>query len=176
MKMNASQLARLFFDQVFRLHGMPEIIISDRDRRFTSRFWKALMECLGTQLKLSTAFHPQTDGLAERYNRTIQEMIRSFLTYERRKDWDLLLTPLEFAYNRSTNRTTGYSPFELLYGQNPTVPHSFLAPHTSVSPLVTDFVVDVHRVLDNAKGQQLEGRVPSGTVGRSIVCKFQWRQ
>jgi hypothetical protein len=130
---------------------MPELIISDRDRRFTSRFWTALMACLGTQLKLSTAFHPQTDGLAERYNRTIQAMIRSFLRYERRKDWDLLLTPLEFAYNRSVNRTTGYSPFELLYGQNPTVPHSFLAPHTSASPLVTDFVVDVRRVLDNAK-------------------------
>ena len=128
MKINAPQLARVFFDNVFRFYGMPRVIISDKDRRFRSSFWQALMQYLGTQLRMSTAFHPQTDGQAERYNRTVQEMLRSYIDFERRQDWDLLLTPLEFAYNRAVQSSTGLSPFMMMYVQQPNVPRSMLAP------------------------------------------------
>lgn len=122
---SAKATARLFFDYVFRHYGMPSVIISDRDPRFTSNFWKEFLELLGTELRMSTAFHPQTDGMAERYNRTIEEMLRSYVSQTNSIHWDKMLTPLEFAYNSSVNAATGYSPFVLLYGEQPRVPISF---------------------------------------------------
>ena len=72
----AEDTARLFLDNVFRLHGLPEEIISDRDSKFNGNFWQALFESLGTRLGMSTAFHPQTDGQTERMNRTLEDMLR----------------------------------------------------------------------------------------------------
>ena len=71
----APEVAKLFLAHVFKLHGMPCIIVSDRDAKFTSRFWKALLETLGTRAAMSTAFHPQTDGQTERANRTMEDML-----------------------------------------------------------------------------------------------------
>jgi hypothetical protein len=75
----ASQVARIFFDNIFRLHGLPTTIVSDRDAKFTSRFWTELSRLLDVHLALSTAFHPQTDGQTERANRTLITMLRSFV-------------------------------------------------------------------------------------------------
>ena len=122
---SAKGVARLFFDHVFWHYGMPSVIISDRDARFTSVFWQELMDLMGTNLRMSTAFHPQTDGMAERYNRTVEEMLRAYVHQINRDQWDDLLTPLEFAYNSSMNAVTGYSPFFLLYGLQPRVPKTF---------------------------------------------------
>ena len=72
----APDLAKLFMDNIFRLHGPPKTIISDRDPKFTSRFWQALFKMCGTKLTMSTAYHPQTDGQTERQNRTIEESLR----------------------------------------------------------------------------------------------------
>jgi transposase InsO family protein len=83
-------LAKLFFHQVFRHYGIPKSIVTDRDPRFTSNFWQALMDQLGTQLRFSTAFHPETDGQAERYNRTLQEMLRGFVNVSQ-DDWNQTL-------------------------------------------------------------------------------------
>src|SRR4051812_24526769 len=68
----APELAKVFFDNIFKLHGMPRAIVSDRDPRFTSLFWKALFKCMGTKLSMSTAFHPETDGQTERSNKTLE--------------------------------------------------------------------------------------------------------
>ena len=73
--MDAPAMAKAFLDNVFRLHGLPCIIISDRDIRFTSRFWQTLLTLLGTTLSFSTAYHPQSDGQTERVNRVIEEML-----------------------------------------------------------------------------------------------------
>src|SRR5271170_4121593 len=78
---SASEVAKIFFNNVFRYHGLPKIIISARDTKFTSHFWKTLFEQLGTKLSISTAFHPQTDGQTERMNRTLEEMLRAYSTY-----------------------------------------------------------------------------------------------
>ena len=117
----APLLAKLFFDNVVRLHGLPSSIISDRDSRFTSSFWQQLWKLVGSKLAMSTAYHPQTDGQTERANRTIEEMLRSYVN-EKQNDWDEHLTAIEIAYNNSKQSSTGFSPFYLNYGQHPTFP------------------------------------------------------
>jgi transposase InsO family protein len=82
----APELARLVFREVVRLHGIPRTIVSDRDSRFTSRFWRALHRLLDVRLAMSTAFHPQTDGQTERMNRTLEEMLRAYVGH-RQDDW-----------------------------------------------------------------------------------------
>ena len=82
----APQLAQLFIDRVFVRFGMPMSIVSDRDPRFTSHFWKSFMQILGTELAMSTAYHPQSDGQTERANRTFEDMLRGFVG-PRQDDW-----------------------------------------------------------------------------------------
>jgi hypothetical protein len=96
--------------------GIPRHIISDRDTRFTSRFWGDLWEHMGTTLKMSTAFHPQTDGITERANRTLVEALRSCVS-QNQMDWDVLLPSIQIAHNDAVNQSTGYSPFFLLHGR-----------------------------------------------------------
>lgn len=153
----ASDVARLFFDQVFRLHGMPRNIISDRDSRFTGKFWTALMKLMGTKLSMSTAFHPQSDGQTERANRTLEEMLRSYVSYNQ-KDWDQLLPIMEFAYNNSTNPTTGFSPFFLNHGHHPLVPGSLIKPPTTNVPSVEEFVLTQSSALAQAQDAILEAQ------------------
>lgn len=97
-------------------HDTPRQIISDRDTRFTSRFWEDLWDSMRTQLKRSTAFHPQTDGQTERANRTLIEQLRSHVD-EHQGDWDLLLPQLQRANNSAVCFSTGFSPFEMNNGR-----------------------------------------------------------
>jgi transposase InsO family protein len=143
---SAADVARLFFDQVFRLHGMPRAFISDRDTKFTSKFWMALTKLLGIKQNMSTAFHPQSDGQTERANRTLEEMLRSYISYHQR-DWDKFLSMMEFAYNNSINPTTGVSPFLLNQGFHPLVPASLISPTTTPAPAVADFIQQQSSVL-----------------------------
>ena len=73
--LSAIQVARLFLKHVFKYHGLPQAIVSDRDSRFTSTFWQELFKCLGTELRLSSSFHPQTDGQTEHLNRGLEDYI-----------------------------------------------------------------------------------------------------
>jgi hypothetical protein len=135
----APDIARLFFDHVFRHHGMPTTIVSDRDTKFTSRFWKELSCLMDVHLAMSTAFHPQTDGQTERANRTLITMLRNFVDH-RQSNWDLLLSAAEFATNNATNSSTGASPFFLNSGSHPNVPMSLLTPMPGPNPSANDFV------------------------------------
>ncbi|KAJ9522138.1 hypothetical protein QJQ45_005140 [Haematococcus lacustris] len=132
---SAPELAQLFFDSVFKYHGLPKVIISDRDPRFTSNFWQQLFAKTGTHLNISTANHPQTDGQTERANRTIEDMLRNYVS-PHHTDWDNHLTAVEFAYNASIQASTGYSPFMLNSGQEPHTPLS-LAVSSAAQPRVT---------------------------------------
>src|SRR6202012_2230577 len=107
----ASQLAWTYLKEIVRLHGIPESIVSDRDARFTSKFWKELHRMLGSTFLMSTAFHPQTDGVTERANRTIIQIIRASIRPDQ-KDWVQALPMTEFAINASISATTGLAPFE----------------------------------------------------------------
>lgn len=118
----APDTAKLYFKNIVKNgHGIPEIIVSDRDSKFTSLFWQSLWELLDTKLAMSTAFHQQTNGQTEIMNRTLEQMLRAY-TSAKQDDWDDLLPYAEIAYNSAKQSSTGYSPFYLNYGQHPTMP------------------------------------------------------
>ncbi|MCO5612466.1 hypothetical protein L7F22_066733 [Adiantum nelumboides] len=108
-------IARLFVKEIFRLHGMPKSIVSDRDSKFTSHFWRATFESIGTQLCMSTTFHPQTDGETERVNRILEDMLRMYVN-ENQSNWNEYLPLVEFAYNSSYHTSIRMTPFEAMYG------------------------------------------------------------
>jgi hypothetical protein len=115
---NAKELAYTFLKVVIANHGIPEEIVSDRDKLFTSKFWVSLMAQLGTKHKLSTAFHPQTDGQTERLNQTMEQYLRSYVN-EKQDNWVELLPMAQFAYNSATAETTKVSPFFANHGYQP---------------------------------------------------------
>jgi hypothetical protein len=121
----APEVARIFFQQIVRHHGVPNAIVSDRDPRFVSHFWQSLWKELGSKLKMSTAYHPQTDGQTERSNRTLEDMLRAYVNYAQ-DDWDEKLVALEIAVNNNTQDSTGFTPFYLNSGQHPHFPLSML--------------------------------------------------
>ena len=112
----AEDYARLYIRELVRLHGVPLSIISDRGTQFTSQFWKAFQKGLGTQVLLSSAFHPQTDGQAERTIQTLEDMLRA-CALDFKGSWDDHLPLIEFAYNNSFHSSIGMAPFEALYGR-----------------------------------------------------------
>ncbi|KAG8474789.1 hypothetical protein CXB51_031478 [Gossypium anomalum] len=110
------KLAELYVSQIVRLHGVPISIVSDRDPRFTSRFWKKLQEALGTKLHFSTAFHPQTDGQSEQIIQILEDMLRCCIL-EFSDSWERYLPLIEFTYNNSFQSSIKMAPYEALYGR-----------------------------------------------------------
>ena len=102
-------------NEVFRLYGVPKVVILDRDVKFTINFWKYLFKWLGTQLNFNTTYHPQTDGKTKRVNKIIDYMIRMYVMDKLGK-WEDYLHLVEFAYNNNFQVSASMSPFEILYG------------------------------------------------------------
>ncbi|KAF0721733.1 hypothetical protein Ae201684_018948 [Aphanomyces euteiches] len=119
----AEQSAKLFFDAIYCRFGLPSSIVSDRDPRFTSKFWIALFSLVSTKLNMSTSDHPESDGQTERANRVIEDVLRCF-AQSRQKTWSSLLPHVEFAYNTATNVTTSFSPFYVNFLRHPRLPSS----------------------------------------------------
>jgi hypothetical protein len=111
-------LDQRFMDQVFKLHGMPHSIVSDHDPTFTGNFWQELFKLQGTQLHLSTAYHPQTDGQTEVVNKCLETYLRCFSS-ENQNQWAQWLPLVEWWYNTSYHTATRMTPFEAVYGQKP---------------------------------------------------------
>ncbi|GJS90036.1 putative reverse transcriptase domain-containing protein [Tanacetum coccineum] len=110
------KLAQLYLKEIVCKHGVPTSIISDRDSLFTSRFWKSLQEAMGTQLDMSTAYHPETDGQSERTIQTLEDMLRACVI-DFGSSWDRHLPLVEFSYNNSYHASIKAAPFEALYGR-----------------------------------------------------------
>ncbi|KAJ9557756.1 hypothetical protein OSB04_012370 [Centaurea solstitialis] len=106
--------AQLYIDEIIARHGVPVKVISDRDSRFTSKFWKSMQRELGTRVALSTAYHPQTDGQSERTIQTLEDMLRACIL-EFGGTWDIHLPLVEFSYNNSYHSSIKMAPFEALY-------------------------------------------------------------
>ncbi|GJZ58886.1 hypothetical protein Tco_0614702 [Tanacetum coccineum] len=113
---STEKLTRLYMKEIVARHGIPVSIISDRDSHFTSRVWQSLHKALGTQLDLSTAYHPQTDGQSERTIQTLEDMLRACVI-DFGNGWDRHLPLVEFSYNNSYHTSIKATPFETLYGR-----------------------------------------------------------
>ncbi|KAL1219720.1 hypothetical protein V5N11_001564 [Cardamine amara subsp. amara] len=109
-------LADKYIDEIVKLHGVPANIISDRDPKFTAIFWRELQGALGTNVHMSTAFHPETDGQTERTICTIEDLIR-LCVLDWSTDWESYLPLVEFSYNNSYHASIDMAPFETLYGR-----------------------------------------------------------
>jgi putative transposase len=124
--LTAVKFAEIFRDHYVRYHGLPDAIVSDRDVRFTSTFWKTLMGEFDTKLRMSTSFHPQTDGQAEKANSIVERYLRAY-SAEHQDKWDHLLALAEFAYNATRQKSIEMSPFEADLSYIPRMPLDALA-------------------------------------------------
>lgn len=149
----APELAQHFLDHIYRHHGLPSIIISDRDPKFVSNFWQSTFKLLGTKFNMSTARHAQTDGQSERMNRTLEQMLRAFVKPPHHTDWDKWLPTLEFAYNDSVQASTGATPFFLNYGQHPKSILDVALPResTGTSQAAADWLSNIHTAIETAQ-------------------------
>ena len=154
---NASQLAELMFEHVYKLHGLPKNIISDRDVLFTSTFWKRLHHLIGTKLRLSSAYHPQSDGSTERANRTITQMLCQCV-HSNQKDWVAKLPAIEFAVNSARSESTGFAPFFLNFGR---MPRTMIwdSPPSTEFPSVRNFALQKKLAIMAAHDSILSARV-----------------
>lgn len=118
MTYTAKEIAELIFAEVYKHHGVPKYIISDRDVLFTSAFWSNFNKLIGAKLKMSSAYHPETDGSTEQANRTVVQMLRACISPNQR-DWVPRLPAIEFAINLASSESTKRSPFEMNSGQTP---------------------------------------------------------
>ena len=116
----ASSVAQLFVDNIFKLYGMPQSIISDRDPIFMSKFWKKFFHLQGSALCFSSGYHPQTDGQTEVLNRCLETYLRCFCSLQPTR-WALWLSWAEWSYNTSFHYAIKMTPFEAVYGYTPPV-------------------------------------------------------
>ena len=151
--LDALGFARLFFDHVFKYHGLPSNIISDRGSLFTSRFSQSLASLVNVSQNLSTAFHPQTDGQTERVNAIVEQYIRAYCNYQQ-DNWSELLTFAEFSYNNTVSATTRVTPFFANYGFHPryTVNLDGPAPEDSV---LQDYSAQLEKLAEFLKAEML---------------------
>jgi hypothetical protein len=116
----------LFLQGVYRLHGLPRVLVSDRDPKFVSGFWQTLSRRLGTRMNMSSSRHHETKGLTKRVNSKFQQLLRCFCCYDG-SDWTALLPQVKFAYNASRALGIEHTPFEppdLLFSMRPSIPVS----------------------------------------------------
>lgn len=116
--MTAESVADMFYHHIWKLHGLPSTVVSDRGPQFVSTFWRRLSQRLGIKANLSTAYHPQTDGQTEISNATMEQYLRCYVSYQQ-EDWASWLPSAEFAINNWVSETTGASAFFANYGQHP---------------------------------------------------------
>jgi len=157
MTIKASELSLIYIKEVVRLHGLPDSIVSDRDSKFTSKFWRETHRILGTKLMMSTAFHPQTDGATERANRSVGQILQTLVQPDQ-TDWVEKLPMVEFAINSNISSSTGFAPFELNYGYMP----MFIGGITPIDPAkpgVKRFVNLAIANLEKAHDAIIESRV-----------------
>ena len=153
----ASELAWQYIREIVRLHGLPETIVSDRDSKFTSKFWRETHKLLGTKLLMSTSFHPQTDGASERAIRSVAQILRAMVRPDQR-DWAEKTPMVEFALNSAISGSSGFAPFELTYGYRPNM-NPGITPEPSSTPGVKHFVTRALRNLADAHDAIIESRV-----------------
>ena len=146
------ELSKIYMSNIYKAHGLPDTIVSDRDKLFTSKFWVEFTKALGVEHKLSTAFHQQTNGMTERVIQTLKGYLRSYINYKQ-DDWVEYLPYAEFAYNNAKHASTNLSPFAASYGYDFNVLPKFNATTEDSVPSVGERVKilnDIHEYLQEA--------------------------
>jgi hypothetical protein len=152
----ASKVADLFAKMVCKLHGMPKSIVSDRDPIFISKFWQQLFQLSGTKLRMSTAYHPQTDGQTEIVNKALQQYLRCFV-HNAPKSWGDYLHWAEWHYNTSIHSSTNMTPFEIVYGKKPPSLPQYISGTTQLEALDT-ILTDREDILQLLKNKLLKAQ------------------
>jgi len=116
IRYSLEKLTELYIREIVRLHGVPTSILSDKDPRYTSKFWGSLHQALGTKLHLSSAYHTQTNGQSKRTIQSLEDLLRACVL-EDFDSWDQCLPLIKFTYNNSFNSSIGMAPNEALYGR-----------------------------------------------------------
>ena len=123
----AGEAARLLWQHVVRLHGIPRAIHTDRGAQFIGRVWREIWTLMGTKLKYGSAYHPQSQGQVEQMNAVVSQMLRCIMSdISDLSRWKEYIPTVEMAVNSLPNRSTGYSPFYLMYGYHPVLPVELL--------------------------------------------------
>ena len=159
-RISAKEVAQLYWQHVGRLHGIPSVLISDRDVRFTSRFWRELWRVLGTDLRMGSGFHPESSGQVEKFNQLLEQTLRCTIhQLGEGRNWVDMLPTIEFSVNNTPNRTTGYSAFYLNFGFHPLHPLQLLHSATdSYNESVVSFVSRLQVDFDRAQQQLTRAR------------------
>ncbi|KAK3025434.1 hypothetical protein RJ639_042160 [Escallonia herrerae] len=132
-----------------RYWGMPQDIVSDRDSRFTGNFWTELFKLFGSQLSMSSSYHPESDGQTERFNSMLEEYLRHFVSATQ-KNWVKLLDVAQLCFNSCKSSSTGKSAFEIVNGQQPLLPHTVNVPNAGKSPRAISFSEEWRQNIDLA--------------------------
>lgn len=155
----AERVAALFFDHWYCENGLPRTITSDHDKLFISRFWSALHELTGVKLRLSSSFHPETNGSSERTNKTVIQCLR-FYVDRHQKGWVKALPSVRFSIMNTINASTGFSPFMLRLGLSPRViPPLVDAPPHNVPTSAVDIITRLNHITAEAKDNLLTAKI-----------------
>ena len=160
----AEDLAIIFFDHWYCENGLPLDLISDRDKLFISKFWKALHKLTGVKLKLSTAYHPETDGSSERTNKTINQSIR-YHVRRNQKGWVRALPRIRFAIMNTVNASIGFTPFQIRLGRSPRIIPPIIPASLSPTPptddvrQATEIIQQITTDTNEAKDNLLQAKV-----------------
>ena len=176
---SAITVAKVLYDGVIKLHGMPQTMVSDRDKVFTSQVWTELFKLVGVQLRFSTAYHPQTDGQTERVNQCLEMYLRCAVS-DNPKQWRSWLAQAEFWYNTNFHSALGCSPFKALYGYEPTLGIPCPVP-PDATPQVSEFMSSRDLLKDHLLKAQTRMKLYADKnrhdvvfqVGDSVLLKLQ---
>ena len=146
MNISSEEIVKIYRDDIWKLHGIPRKILSDRGPQFASKFMEEFTKALGTKRQLSTAYHLQTDGQTERINQEIGTFLRHYVNYQQ-NDWTNWLATAEFQYNNKKHAATGKTPFELNFGRHPWKGDLMVKMD---SPWVEDFLSGLQRSWEQA--------------------------
>jgi len=154
----ASSVVSFFYEDIICRHGCPKEILTDRGTHFVNEMLDSLCNELGVKHKLSTAYHPQTNGLVERFNRTLCEALAKYAN-ENKDDWDIYLSSVLFAYRTKKHNTTCHEPFYLIYGRDATLPIEFSVTTTQVELSENDIQEDLFKRVHTLTGKVIGDRL-----------------
>nr|AHN53418.1 pol polyprotein [Nuttalliella namaqua] len=170
----AADVAQFFIHQVLLRHGAPRVMISDRGRQFLSELLKEVLAACSVTHRFTSPYHPQTNGLTERFNHTLADMLSFYISSEH-TNWDELLPYVTFAYNTAVQSTTHYSPFFLLFGCEPshTIDTLFPYPANSDNPFLSDATCRTEECRQIARFRTFDTQQKSKTrydEGRRVIA------